>query len=78
MAFDAQNNNEEGITFFGRSPSEILSAFHSSGLAAAGFSIAGRIVPHSACLVGQGKENETLFGGEKLYAGTFVKRLATA
>jgi hypothetical protein len=76
MSRDEIRGHEEGITFFGHSPSEILDAFYSSGLAARGFSIAGRIVPHSACLIGQGSENEELFNGAKLYAGTFMRQSA--
>lgn len=74
MSIETTLQGEEGITFFGHSPSEILSAFHRSGLSSNGFSIAGRIVPQAAHVVGQGIENTALFEGEKLYAGTFIRR----
>lgn len=64
---------EEGMTIFGKSPSEILDSFYNLGLAAKGFSISGRIVPQSACVVNTNGENTNLFNGEKLYAGTFTR-----
>ncbi len=65
---------EEGITLFGRKPREVLEAFHSTGLAEQGFSILGRIVPQRAVLIGQEGQNTSLFEGETLYAGTFIRR----
>ncbi len=64
---------EEGMTIFGKSPSEILDTFYNLGLAAKGFSISGRIVPQAACVVGADGQNANLFNGEKLYAGTFTR-----
>ena len=34
--------SEQGITIFGKKPSEILSAFHNSGLAKQGYAISGK------------------------------------
>ena len=73
MSQTAIDTSEEGITFFGSKPSEILEAFYSSGLSARGFAIAGRIVPHRAHVVTGTGENDSLFGGEKLYAATFMR-----
>lgn len=73
MTHTPNTTSEEGITFFGKKPSEVLAAFHASGLSASGFSIAGRIVPHSAHLVGGNGEHSSLFDGEKLYAATFMR-----
>lgn len=67
-------DEEEGVTLFGRKPKEVLEAFHASGLAAQGFSILGRIVPQRAVLIGQEGQNTSLFEGEPLYAGTFIRR----
>ena len=39
-----QKSTEEAVTFFGRSPSEVQSAFYKSGLSAKGYCIACRIV----------------------------------
>ena len=64
---------EEGMTIFGKSPSEILDSFYNLGLAAKGFSISGRIVPQAACVVNANGQNDSLFNGEKLYAGTFTR-----
>jgi len=64
---------EEGITFFGQKPAEVLDAFYASGLSALGFSISGRVVLQSAQLVNTGGENSNLFDGQKLYAGTFMR-----
>ncbi len=66
-------STEEGVTFFGKEPSAVLDAFHTSGLAAEGYSIACRIVRQSARLVDPSGTNSSLFDGEKLYAGTFIR-----
>lgn len=63
---------EEGVTFFGNKPSEVLDAFHASGLSAQGYSIACRIVRQSAQRIESGV-NRNLFDGKKLYAGTFIR-----
>lgn len=73
MAQQYANSAEEGITIFGKGPSDILDSFYTLGLAAKGFSITGRIVPQAACVVGANGENSNLFNGEKLYAGTFTR-----
>ncbi len=64
---------EEGITIFGNQPADVLAAFHTSGLSARGFSIVGRIVPHTAHLVQTSGENDSLFDGETRYAATFLR-----
>lgn len=66
----AERPTEEGVTFFGHKPSDVLEAFHASGLSALGFTIAGRIVPNTARLVGQ---TDSLFGDQKMYAATFLR-----
>ena len=65
---------EEGVTLFGRKPKEVLEAFHASGLAEQGFAILGRIVPQRAVLIGSKGQNTSLFEGEPLYAGTFIRK----
>lgn len=78
MSLTENQNREEGVTFFGKKPSEVLAAFHASGLSAKGFTIAGRIVPNTARLVGSADgRNERLFGGEQMYAGTFLRPALT-
>ena len=66
---------EEGITFFGNKPSDVLAAFHASGLSASGFSIAGRIVPQKAQLIENCGANSQLFNGETRYAAMFVRSI---
>lgn len=66
------SQTEDGITFFGADPSDVLAAFHASGMSARGYSISGRIVRQSARLIGQDGRSDSLFGGT-LYAGTFVR-----
>ncbi|MGR3662277.1 MAG: hypothetical protein ACU0CA_14020 [Paracoccaceae bacterium] len=78
MSQSTNNQTEEGITFFGNKPAEVLAAFHASGLSAMGFSIVGRIVPHKAQLVGAGGENSHLFNGETRYAATFLRAAPAA
>jgi len=78
MSQSDNNTSEEGITFFGSKPSEILESFYASGLAARGFAIAGRIVPQTAHVVTGTGENDSLFGGQKLYAATFMRNAQTS
>ncbi len=73
MAHSNTGDQEEGITIFGNRPSEILDSFYNLDLAAKGYSIAGRIVPQSACVVQENGKESNLFNGEKLYAGTFTR-----
>lgn len=65
---------EQGITFFGPDSSAVLAAFHASGMAAQGYSIAGRILPQSARFVDADGRSNALFGNDILYAGTFLRR----
>ncbi|MBV1867662.1 MAG: hypothetical protein KUG69_07120 [Marinosulfonomonas sp.] len=78
MLQSENTTSEEGITLFGSKPSEILESFYASGLAARGFAIAGRIVPHTAQVVTGTGENDSLFGGQKLYAATFMRNAQTS
>ncbi|MBL1435586.1 MAG: hypothetical protein COB08_005235 [Rhodobacteraceae bacterium] len=64
---------EEAVTFFGRSPSEVQSAFYKSGLSARGYCIACRIVRQTVQRVDAGGTSRNLFGGRQLYAGTFIR-----
>lgn len=64
---------EEGITLFGQKPAQVLAAFHSSGLSAQGYSIAGRIVQQTARVIKSDGQESALFDGKKLYAGTFIR-----
>lgn len=64
---------EEGVTFFGNKPSEILDAFHASGLSAQGYCIACRIVRQSVQRIDNGGTSRSLFRGRKLYVGTFIR-----
>lgn len=64
---------EEGVTFFGNKPSEILDAFHASGLSAQGYCIACRIVRQSVQRIDNGGTSRNLFRGRKLYVGTFIR-----
>ncbi len=64
---------EEGVTFFGNKPSEVLDAFHASGLSAQGYCIACRIVRQSVQRIDNGGTSRSLFRGQKLYAGTFIR-----
>lgn len=78
MSRNHSNTGEEGITLFGHKPAEVLEAFYASGLSARGFSIVGRIVPQRASIIGRDGENDNLFNGEMLYAGTFIRSASQA
>jgi len=73
MSESTKSNTEEGITIFGNKPADDLAAFQTSGLSARGFSIVGRIVPHTAQLVQTSGQNDSLFDGETRYAATFLR-----
>lgn len=73
MSRHTSTSVEEGVTFFGNKPSEVLDAFYASGLSAKGYCIACRIVRQSVERVDRGGTSRNLFDGEKLYAGTFIR-----
>ena len=73
MSQHTNTSSEEGVTFFGQKPSEVHDAFFASGLSALGFAISGRIVLQTAQVISQNGERNSLFDGQKLYAGTFLR-----
>lgn len=78
MSQQTEHHAEEGITFFGNQPSDVLAAFHASGLSAKGFAISGRIVRQTAQLIGSAGEKDRLFDGEARYAATFMRTRPTS
>lgn len=67
-----QKTTEEAVTFFGRNPSEVLRAFHESGLSSKGYCIACRIIRQTVRRVDTGS-SRNLFDVRRRYAGTFIR-----
>jgi hypothetical protein len=70
----AQNPQQDAITLFGHNPADILDLFKNLGLAAQGYFILGRILPHKAHYVGADGQNVDPIGADsELYAATFIR-----
>ncbi|MEQ9635214.1 MAG: hypothetical protein RLW68_03915 [Devosia marina] len=66
---------DEYITIIAPTANEAMAQFKFRGLAAQGFSIAGRIGRHQFTLVG-GEDAQELFSGAGMIAATFCRRAA--
>ncbi len=64
---------DEYITIIAPTANEAMAQFKARGLAAQGYSIAGRIGRHQFTLVG-GEDAQELFSGAGMIAATFCRR----
>jgi len=71
----ALNQREEYLTIIAPTASEAMAQFSMRGLAAQGYSIAGKIGRHQFSLVG-GEQSTELFSGSGMIAATFMRRVA--
>jgi len=65
----------ECITIVARDSAAATKEFHKRGLQKAGYSIASKVVRHTFAFIDENGINQSLFGGETVYAATYSRAI---
>ena len=73
----SQYQDDDYVTIVAPSIVEVMDKFRSSGMAAKGYKIAGRVCRHTFAFAGRSSSNEDasaeMFDGDRMMAATFVR-----